>query len=235
MSDRIMDYVMSDRIVGCDMSHWNSNEEFDKALKNPNIKFFILKATEGATYFDPKYWRRAQDVITEGKLLGFYHYARPENNSAEKEAKNFLLRVKEFKGKCIVALDWEGKAVEKNYVKWAREWLDIVEKEMRTAPFIYVSHGFVTEWDLDKIMYNRYPLWDAKWGAEPTKENTGMWNGWSMWQINNKPYDTDVFKGTEEDFKNLYNWYAQEEPDTDKEGCGYCGCCCGCCAKGKQE
>lgn len=223
---------MSERIIGCDMSHWNSDEEFNKALNDKNNKFFILKATEGATYYDPKYWIRAQDIMAEGKLLGFYHYARPENNTAEKEAENFLLRVKEFKGKCIVALDWEGIAVEKNYTTWAAGWLNIVEEEMQTMPFIYVSRSYTTKWHLDKIMYNRYPLWVAKWGSEPKKGSMGMWNEWTIWQGSNKPYDTDVFRGSENDFKKLYNSYESEEPE---EGCAYCGCCCGCCAKGKRE
>lgn len=221
---------MSEIITGCDMSHWNSDEEFNKALNDKNNKFFILKATEGATYFDPKYRSRAKKVIEAGKLLGFYHYARPENNTAVKEADNFLMRVKEFKGKCIVALDWEDRAVEKNYTTWATEWLNIVEEEMQTMPFMYVSHSYITKWNLDKIMYNRYPLWVAKWGSEPEKGSMGMWNDWTIWQRNTVPYDKDIFKGTVEDFKKIY--YIENNIE---EGCRYCGCSCGCCARGKRE
>lgn len=213
---------MSEKLLGCDMSHWNDNDEF--CLKGLcGTDFVILKATEGATYFDPTYLSRAKQVLKADKLLGFYHYARPEKNTAKKEANNFIMRVKQFKEKCIVALDWEGNAVKKDYGNWMMEWLETVKKELNTAPFIYVSYAEINREEVQKALSAGYPLWVAKWGAEPRCDYT-------IWQFTNNPFDKNYFKGTINDFKEHYG-----RIENDAEGSGYCGCCCGCCAKGKQE
>lgn len=202
------------RITGCDISHWNDDAMFRTLLAN-DTPFFFMKATEGRTYVDKKFRVRASEVKAKGCGLGLYHYARPENNTPEKEAEHFIKTVALYED-TVIALDWEG-AAEKYPADWILDWCSKVEAELGRKPMLYLNHAYASK--ADKIL-SRFPLWCAKWGDEPTGA-IGCWDKYTIWQYTNTPYDSDIFNGTIYDFEQI------GKPKEIAEEIGhYCGCCC---------
>ena len=183
-------------LLGADVSHHNYGKV------NPSqLDFVWLKATEGVTYKDPKMDSYLKEMVDEVGVnvpfIGFYHYARPENNNPFKEADNFLRTIEPHVGNCLLALDWEGNALKED-PKWALEWLICVEQKTGTKPLIYTS-GSATK-NLDIIAKNGFHLWVAhyvsKGKQEPTFHN---WSDYKFWQFTSTPFDIDIFKGTRAD------------------------------------
>lgn len=204
------------RILGADTSHWNSDVEFENLLNSPDVEFIFLKATEGVSYTDPKLKQRAKKAIARNVGVGFYHFARPENNAIAKlEAENFLKAIEEFGDQCIYALDWEG-AAEKCDPIWIRKWCSFIERKTNRKPMLYCNYSYARnlETDLSDI-----PLWIAKWGEEP-EGNIGFWNKYTIWQYTNNPQDMNIFNGILKSFLTIGKLMPGDE------GGHFCGCCC---------
>lgn len=175
-------------------------------------KFVIMKATEGATYKDPRV-DTYYNIIHEsgdgrpdpGRLYGFYHYARPDNcNLPRAEAANFLRVVGHHAGHAIYALDVEDKALRLSpeaLDDWVDEWAEYVIDHTGVKPLIYCSASVT----------GRFPsaagrscgLWVASWGKKPTKSDIKPWKLWAIWQDSTSSgmLDTDVFNGNPEQFR----------------------------------
>lgn len=184
---------------GIDISRHNA-----KMLPNFNdYDFVIMKATEGRTYKDP-YLDIYYDLLhgkkdgqpDNKKLYGFYHYARPENNDWESEAKNFLKAVGHHAGHCLFILDWEGKALKHN-ISWALKWLNYVYAMTGVKPLIYTQASYTDR--LGCIAKNDYGLWVAHYNVK--KPKTGAYKYYALWQFTDEPYDINYFNGTKEAFR----------------------------------
>lgn len=173
-------------LKGIDISEWQNISP--TAYKN--YDFVVIKATEGKTYDDPSMASHAQNALNNGQLIGFYHYARPENNTPEEEAEHFLRIVKPYIGKAILALDYEGKALKYGSA-WAVKWLDLVFEQTGVRPLLYVQGGQVRNYK--EVMEGNYGLWVAHWGVDsPT---IAPWSFYAMWQYRGDPLDLDLFNG----------------------------------------
>ena len=153
--------------------------------------FVIVKATEGKTYTDPCFFQHINNAKKLGKLLGFYHYARPENNRPEEEVQNFLNAIGSYLGEGIPFLDWESSG--KYDTAWAKQWLDIFYQRTGIKPIIYMSvlsceHAY--NWS-NVAPY--YKLWIAKYRDNGIDYNYDMsnagkspvpkyWDTYVMWQ-----------------------------------------------------
>lgn len=173
-------------IKGIDISEWQAISP--TAYKD--YDFIMIKATEGKTYDDPNMASHAQNAINNGQLVGFYHYARPENNTAEEEVEHFLRIVKPYIGKAILALDYEGKALKYGSA-WALKWLDLVFEKTGVRPLIYLQGSQVKNYKA--VLEKNYGLWVAHWGVDsPT---IAPWGFYAMWQYRGDPLDLDLFNG----------------------------------------
>lgn len=201
-------------IRGIDISNNNwsylSIAGFRPLLKRE--EFVIMKASEGATYKDPKvdlYYNivhESQDGRPDpDRLYGFYHFARPDNcNLPRAEAANFLRVCGHHAGHAIFALDVEGKALQLSQDRldaWVDEWTDYIIDHAGVKPVIYCSAA-VTD---------RFPaaekkscgLWVASWSKKPTKTMIKPWSLWALWQDSTSGgyLDTDYFNGNAEQFR----------------------------------
>lgn len=173
--------------------------------------FGIVKATEGTNFTSGGFPSQAQKCLTQGKLLGLYHYARPDyGNTASAEAVYFVNTVRSYVGKAIFALDWEGDALSYP-VSWAQAWLKAVFDETGVRPFVYTSQSVAnnTAWS---TIAKDYPLWVAQWGvSQPGKT---AWPAWTLWQYQGDPLDLDRFNGDKWDWESwtgsnvTSNWIA---------------------------
>ena len=186
-------------IKGIDVSHWQKVG----TVKANKPEFCIIKASEGKSYKDPLMAAHAAEAEEVGALLGFYHYARPEINTYKEDADNFIARVKPYIGRCVLALDWEGKALSCS-LEWALAWLQYVEQQTGVKPMFYTSISVCRYCKI--IADNGNGLWVARYNNKPGKPedkkyNITPWKFWAVHQYSSKPIDQDIFNGTKSQFK----------------------------------
>ena len=140
---------------GVDISNWQTTTP-------AGYDFYIIKASEGNGYKDPRLDQHYNQVKAWGKPYGFYHFARPDlGNSPEAEADWFLSLVGHHAKKCIYALDLEGTALRyADYANWARKWLDYVYSKTGVKPLIYIQ-GNIADNVARTVVSGDYGLWAA--------------------------------------------------------------------------
>lgn len=122
---------------GIDVSGWQKGIN----LAIVPSDFVICKATEGTSFVSDDFYRQIKQAKGAGKLLGVYHYANGGNYMDE--ANHFLKTVKDYIGKAILFLDWEGEGNRSwNTSKektWVQAWCDYVKEKTGIKPIIYTS------------------------------------------------------------------------------------------------
>lgn len=191
-------------------------------LQDFDADFIIIKATEGGgNWDDDALASNVAEARLSGKLVGFYHFARPlasAGNTAAEEARSFLDVIRPYlQPGDRVFLDWE--AENQDRTDWAEEWLDIVADGTRSTPAIYLNATSINLADWSKVEA-KYPLWfagGALYGSSiegflplPIKGTQTVWlGGVCMWQYSGKgrlpgyggDLDINIWYGTAEDWR----------------------------------
>lgn len=182
-------------LIGVDISHHNWGQ-----FNPSNFNFVVIKATEGKTYVDPKMSDYIK-MISESDgtpYIGFYQFARAENNTAKDEANHFLDTIEPHLGNCFMCLDYEADAWKNPKPDdWAYNWCREVEYNTGVKPIVYVSASYARK--LPKTL-SYYPLWAAHYNVKEPSLNMGVTP--IMWQFTSKPFDMDIFFGKETDLHN---------------------------------
>ena len=172
-------------LYGEDVSVWQSVGTGDSAQN-----FLIVKATEGAAYVDQSCDKHYQRAKAQGKLLGFYHFARPDLNGAIAEADFFVKNTRNYFGEAIPVLDWEKNTWN---VAWAEQFLNRVYELTGVRPLIYMSASVITANNWSSVARN-YGLWIAGYpnkynvknpptpGTKDMPYKIGPWAFWCIWQ-----------------------------------------------------
>lgn len=151
----------------------------------------MIKATEGKTYKSAPMLAQAEYALKNNKLIGFYHYARPENgNTAKQEAENFIKAVKPYIGRAILALDYEGNA-HKCGEQWAIDFINYIYKKTGVLPMFYTSEAYLKRYP--GVAATNAGLWVAKYSKKAPV--IAPWKIKAMWQTTSEPYDKDRFYG----------------------------------------
>lgn len=187
-------------LKGVDLSHWQSDfEAFN------SVDFAIIKATEGVGYVDPACDKLYQKAKKAGKLLGVYHFARPDlNNSAIAEADWFIKNIQGYLREAILVLDWESGYL--GNVAWAKAFLDRVQEKTGIKALLYASRSPINSFNWSSVANADYGLWVADYGAntgsEGNKPNVKWWPFYILWQYTSRGrvagYNGDV------DLNNFY-------------------------------
>tara|TARA_B110000459_G_scaffold30314_1_gene30841 strand:+ start:2631 stop:3587 length:957 start_codon:yes stop_codon:yes gene_type:complete len=209
-------------IYGIDVSNWQGNIDWEQVQAN-GYSFAWLKATEGMTYTDPMFSSNISNGLATDIVMGAYHFARPDNNSALQDATNFLNIASDYIGPGFLppVLDLEnpyvgGQAVvltdlftSEALSEWAIEWMEVVENASGITPFIYVNGNYANYLSPTLSTY-------GLWFAQPDENtmppsNIGVWSDWgfkqySWWgDINGIDGDVDlnIFNGGMNEFNEL--------------------------------
>lgn len=174
---------------GIDISKWQSVGTGDQAAD-----FVICKATEGTGYVDPSCDKHYQRAKQQGKLLGVYHFARPDLNKgvdgARREAQFFVKNIKGYIKEAILALDYERAPYSDD---WAYAFAEEVHKETGVWPMLYASASKINDFKWPKtakecgLWIAGYPSkYDVKNPPEPSVNDMpykiGDWKFWVIWQ-----------------------------------------------------
>lgn len=202
-------------LKGVDLSHWQST--FDNFN---DIDFAIIKATEGVGYVDPACDTLYQRAKRAGKLLGVYHYARPNlGNSAVSEANWFVNNIKGYLNEAILVLDWEEGDL--GNVAWAKAFLDRVKELTGIKPIIYMSASPMRSYNWKPVVDADYGLWVANYGSNNGQPQESVfnnyplkyWSFYALWQYTsrgrvsgyNGDVDMNLFSGDVEAWRKYAN------------------------------
>lgn len=179
-------------MLGIDISNY---QRYLKINELP-VDFVIMKATEGVNFKDISFDNFAKQLASSNKLIGCYHFARPDNRTSvmdmENEAKFFLETVEKagLLHKAILVCDWETQPT--NRYDMLTAWVDYVEKYTNATPFIYSSTSVLRSLIKEEYSYKREPkYWLAKWPSieqftvgEDPKLNlpSSITIPWKIWQ-----------------------------------------------------
>lgn len=172
-------------LKGIDVSH------HQKGISSfgSDVDFVICKATEGVGYVDDACDNLYQKAKRDGKLLGVYHYARPNlGNSAVAEADWFVKNIQGYLHEAILVLDWEEGDL--GNVSWAKAFLDRVKDLTGIKPIIYMSASPMRSYDWSPVVNADYGLWVANYGTNNGQPQEGAfnkyplkyWSFYALWQ-----------------------------------------------------
>ncbi|GJH29318.1 glycoside hydrolase family 25 protein [Caballeronia novacaledonica] len=164
------------------------------------ISAVIHKATEGATWQDPFYWRRRFEAKALGLLWGAYHFS--SGRPADEQAENFLNYIEygthpDEDAKMLLALDWEPSTSGADLtIDEACTFVEAVHAKTGRWPVVYGSNLVTNADDHAKpdCPLAKCPLWIASYRDTP-KTTKRLWKDWTFWQY------TDGHNGPDPKFK----------------------------------
>jgi len=126
-----------------------------------------MKSTEGVGFTDPRFQANRAGALAAGiDVIIFYHYARPNINSAIAEADWQHQVVGAIRSNDVLMLDYEENVPQAN-AEWAYEWLSQQEKNYSgKLPTLYASSSYIKE-RLQDSRLATYPLTMADWQFSP--------------------------------------------------------------------
>jgi lysozyme len=163
-------------LTGVDVSHWQGVIDWGKVA--PQVKFAILKCTEGATYQDISYPANKVGCDREGILHGVYHFFR-SNADPVQQAENF------YNYAADPGLDFWCVDVEVNNGGDIRSvlkaMLQHLEQLTGKIPWVYSAKYFWNDNIGAQPWASRCPLWVANYGVQQPALPNG-WSKWGIWQ-----------------------------------------------------
>lgn len=198
-------------VFGVDVSAYQGEIDW-KTLKEQNISFAFIKATEGSSFADKNFAFNFENAQKTGLVIGAYHFFSYDS-SGQTQAQNFINTVKAFDGMFPPVVDVEFYADKEKKPPSRKEvecelktMLDILEAHYRQKPIIYAtekSYKMFISGD-----YNEYDIWIRNVISKP-KLSDGR--DWTFWQWTNrkklkgysgkeKYIDVNVFNGSRKEF-----------------------------------
>jgi hypothetical protein len=173
--------------------------------------FIIVKATEGSSYTSSRYAAQIASARGKAKVVGAYHFARPEQSSAASQADRFLAVAKPGP-RDLLCLDLEASKLSQAKTNaWAIAFAArLRERAPGRTLVIYMGSGYASN-GTGRNLADHYDLW---WYPQyPSTARTSTWRtsftpwlpsgltcGWSkphIWQW------TDNFNGLDANLGNL--------------------------------
>jgi GH25 family lysozyme M1 (1,4-beta-N-acetylmuramidase) len=185
-------------LAGIDVSNFQTSATLAQWL--PKAAFVIVKASEGRTFKDPRHDAHVAAARAAGKLVGHYHFARPDNNPAMLEADAFLAAAAARPGEALV-LDFEpyNHPIDLAIApEWILAFAARVTNRTGAPCWLYID-GNMGQQVLAKAnavqaeALRRLPLWKATYA--PTYGGTMGWPTVTCWQFTSSPIDRNTFYG----------------------------------------
>nr|WP_246827181.1 glycoside hydrolase family 25 protein [Rhizobium binae] len=202
-------------IQGIDVSHHQGDIDWETVAAQRNVRFAIMKATEGGDHKDSRFaenWQRAGDA---GMVRGAYHFftfCRPGRD----QAQNVLATVPKTPGTLPIAVDLEfvGNCDKVPTVEEMTTEVNAFFTELKSTfpekPIFYVTQEFFDQYlKGNEARFPEHYLWLRSVFKEPTQEGCGRW---SIWQFADngtvngiqRAVDLNALCPSETDFSHLF-------------------------------
>jgi len=169
-------------LVGIDISHHQGKINWN-LVSSENFNFAFIKATEGVSFRDKRYYINYRNAKKIGLKTGSYHFFRA-NLSPKKQARHFIKTIRLQSGDLLPVIDIESLDGVRRSVLIERVdiFLKEIEKEFGVKPIIYSSCNFYNLYL--RSSFKDYPIWIAKYGlTEPILLD---FNKYEFWQYSEK-------------------------------------------------
>jgi lysozyme len=190
--------LTQDYTQGVDVSAHQGRIDWD-ALARADVRFAYIKATEGATFVDPRFGANWRDAGRAGVRRGAYHRFTL-CRSAAAQAANFLRTVPRAGDALPPAVDVENfeDCASPNAAAEIEQFLNTIEARYGARPILYVTRQFHDAHERD---FPRERFWIRSLYAPPAFRR----GDWVIWQHHNHaqrpgieaPVDLDAFRGDE--------------------------------------
>ncbi|WP_205504265.1 glycoside hydrolase family 25 protein [Rufibacter psychrotolerans] len=185
---------------GIDVSRYQKEVNWEQ-VKDSNVHFAFIKATEGDFHKDPYFDRNWEQARQQGVKRGAYHFYLPWVD-VEKQLEHFKSAVTLEPGDLAPVLDIETFAPDIPDAQLRsdiRRWLTAIEAHYGVRPILYTHQMYYNS----KLRgyFPEYPFWIARYqNAEPT---THTKDKMAFWQYSEKgvvdgiatPVDVNWFYG----------------------------------------
>lgn len=175
---------------GIDVSHYQNTITWSSVASDPsNIKFAIIKATEGSNLSDDKFMINFNGAKNNNITPHIYHYfVANSSNAATSEAEycaNIIDKTSNFNG--YVFLDVEDPSLTSNVTNlttYCNAWFSQMKKRGYKKLGIYASRSFY----LNRLNYKSLPsdllIWIAAWGGSDAGITCDVWQYTSSGSVN---------------------------------------------------
>ncbi len=197
-------------VKGIDISHHQGPINWDE-VKEENITFIFMKATEGVDFKDPRFQQNLKEASKRGYKVGAYHFYRLCRKGSE-QAANYIANVPkgsitmppvidlEFGGNCLSDLP-PGQVIGE-----IQDFIRILRAHYGTMPMIYSTNEFYKKYISDH--FRDCPIWIRSIYSSPDLNDN---REWTFWQYANRGrvkgikglVDLNVYKGSHEQFNRL--------------------------------
>lgn len=183
--------------IGVDVSYYQGNIDMEK-LKEQNIQFIYIKATEGSKMQDSKFNENWKNAKNAGLLSGAYHFFSYDSEG-KNQAENFIKTVgKDIRGRLLPTVDVEyygdkeeNPPKKKDVVRELKIFLREIEKEYGVKPIIYTRVEIYNNYL--KGEFDEYKKWISSFY---TPLGWNYKDDWYIWQYLNRG-ELDGYTGEE--------------------------------------
>lgn len=173
--------------IGVDVSSYQADIDMEK-LKEQNIAFIYIKATEGSSSQDDRFaenWKNAEEASL---LSGAYHFFSYDSEG-KTQAENFIKTVgKDIKDRLIPVVDVEyygdkekNPPVKEDVRRELKTYLSVIENEYGVKPMIY-TRADIYQYYL-KGEFDEYKKWIS---SLYTPLSLNYKDNWYIWQYYNR-------------------------------------------------
>ena len=173
--------------IGADVSAYQADIDMTR-LKEQNIKFIYIKATEGSGSQDARFAENRENAEKAGLPSGAYHFFSYDS-AGKTQAENFINTVgPDLKGKLIPAVDVEyygdkeqNPPEKADVVRELKVFLEALEDQYGVKPMIYTRSDIY-----DKYLKGEFDGY-KKWMSSLYTPLSWNYDGdWYIWQYLNR-------------------------------------------------
>ncbi|MGN0214036.1 MAG: glycoside hydrolase family 25 protein [Muribaculaceae bacterium] len=170
---------LADTYDGIDVSKYQGDIDWEAIARNKNIKFAYIKATEGATYVDPRFEENISQALKHGVKVGCYHFFRTTSTVAD-QFENMKQYVRRDEQSLVPMIDVEsmGKWNQQQLVDSLHAFAVMIYEHYKVAPIIYTYVNFYNRHLSGR--FTNYPLFIARYTETEPELNDGT--KYVIWQ-----------------------------------------------------
>lgn len=174
-------------VIGVDVSSYQADIDMNE-LKNQDIEFIYIKATEGSSMQDNRFTQNWEKAKKAGLLSGAYHFFSYDSKG-ETQAENFINTMgRDLKGHLLPVVDVEyygekeeNPPLKEDVIRELKIFLDLLEKEYGVKPMIYTRSDIYKKYL--KGEFDGYKKWIS---SLYTPISWNYRDDWYIWQYLNR-------------------------------------------------